>query len=165
MSGEIAASSVLRAVSCPTASSACFSGTPWSREYRNAGGAFLQGNGSGVSKTGGRSPLTLELNRGGKDNDCGSAELARLADHGSGAGGTGLVGLGGIIDDFGTGASGGGRVGIGGIVDDDCDRCGSGGGGAGLVGRFTTCLESPLACTCNMRGDGAESDTGTDDEM
>ena len=85
------------------------------------------------------------------------------ADDGSGAGGTGRVGLGGIIVAFGTGANGTGLVGFGGIVD-DCD-CGSGGGGAGLVGRFTTCLESPLACTCNMRGDGAESDTGADDEM
>ena len=85
------------------------------------------------------------------------------ADDGSGAGGTGRVGLGGMIVDFGTGASGGGRVGFGGIVDDDCERCGSGGGGAGLVGRFKTCPESPLAC--NMRGDGAESRTGADDEM
>ena len=166
ISGEIAASSVPRAVSCPTASSPSCSETPWSREYRSAGGAFLQGNGAGLSGTGGRSPLTVELNRGGKDNDCGSAEFARLADHGSGAGGTGLVGLGGLIEDFGIGASGGGRVGFGGIVDDDdCERCGSGGGGAGLDGGGTTCRESPLACSCNMRGDGADSDTGTDDEM
>ena len=130
----------------------------------------MQGSGAGLAGTGGRSPFTVELNLGGNDNNGASAELARHggcaeADDGSGAGGTGRVGLGGMIVAFGTGANGTGLVGFGGIVD-DCDCCDSGGGGgAGLVGRFKTCPESPLACTCNMRGDGAESRTGTNDEM
>ena len=174
ISGEIAASIALRSVLRPSASCAFSSDTLWSRMNRNSGGAFLQGNGSAFSKMGGRSPCNPELCFGGNDNDCGSAEFALLADHRSGGFGTGLVGLGGISrsEDLGVGASGGGRVGIGGIDledVDECDRCdsdgGPGGGGTGLDGGGGTCSESPLACICNTRGDGADSDTGADDEM
>ena len=57
---------------------ACSIGTPWSRAYRNAGGAFLRGSGAGLDGTGGRSSFTLELNLGGNDSSGASAELARL---------------------------------------------------------------------------------------
>ena len=136
--------------------------------YRSTGGAFFAGNGSAFAKTGGRLPCNPELCFGGNDSDCGSAELALLTDIKSDGLGTGLVGFGGISrsEDLGIGASGGGRVGAGGIdaVDDDeCERLG--GGGLGLAGADgTTCSESPLACICNTRGDGADSNTGTDDE-
>ena len=64
--------------------------------YRSTGGAFLAGNGSAFAKMGGRLPCNPELCFGGNDSDCGSAELARLADIRSGGIGTGLVGFGGM---------------------------------------------------------------------
>ena len=113
MSGETTESDSAASVCCqesplavllPTAMRTSAMGTLWSREYLNAGGAFLQGSGAGLDGTGGRSPLTLELNVGGNDSNGASAELARhgrcaIADDGSGAGRTGLVGLGGMRDD------------------------------------------------------------------
>ena len=114
-------------------------GTPWSRAYRNAGGAFFEGCGVGAGGTSGRSSFTLELNLGGNDSNGASAELAR---HGRGAM---------MPPAFPEESTNGGL-----LLDDEREDFADGGTGAGGTGRVGL---------GGVRDDGAESRTGTDDEM